>query len=193
MYTLNIEKRNLRSKPQELRNHGLIPGILYGPTVKSSAVKASVQELRKAVNKAGEVYEVHSENGPIMVKFDEVQRDAVNQELIHFSLVQMPKGVENHICVPIEILGTPKGAKQGGTLVLMKDEIMLKGTPSTIPDAVTADISKLEIGDKLTLGELKLPKGIEAMEDADEVVAICKPPVLRPELDLEETTLQPDA
>lgn len=193
MYTLNIERRNLKKKSHELRDNGFLPGTIYGPKIKSTPIKASLQEIKKAVNKPGEVYQVVSENGPVLVRFDEVQRDAVNQELIHFSLVQMPKGVESHISVPIEVMGKAEGAKKGGSLVMMKDEVTLKGTPSSIPESLIADISGLDIGDKLMLSELKLPMGVEFIEDADDVVAICKPPVLQTELDTEENSLQSES
>lgn len=118
-----------------------------------------------------------SKNGPIFVKFGEIQRDPVTHDFIHFSLVQMPQGVENEVNIPVNLTGTPVGVKKGGVLVVMKDEITVNGKPRSIPERIVANVSGLDIGDKLTVDNLNIPNRVDAMEDESEVVAICRPPV----------------
>lgn len=173
---LKIEDRDLQTKTHELREMGLIPGTMYGPNVNNTSVRASELDLRKAISKTGEVYEVKSKKRTIFVKFEEIQRDPVSKELVHFSLVELPKGESNEVEVPIVAMGEPAGRKKGGVLVLMHDSITLSGTPKNMPAQVEIDVSGMDVADNLTVSDMKLPKKVEAMMDMDEVVAICRPP-----------------
>jgi large subunit ribosomal protein L25 len=71
----------------------------------------------------------------------------------------------------------PIGVKKGGTLVMIKDEVTVNGKPRAIPKKLEANISNMEIGDKLTVDDLMIPKKVDSLDDESEVVAICKPPV----------------
>ena len=44
-----------------------------------------------------------------------------------------------------------------------------------MPNMIEANVASLDIGDKLTVDDLKIPGKVEATIDEDEVVAICKP------------------
>ncbi len=176
MNRISIKNRSLESKPHELRAMGVVPGVIYGTNIENRPIKTAIQELIHATQGAGEVYEVMSENGRVYVKLDEIQKDPVSREILHFSLVQMPRGVVNEVSVPLNYEGTPLGTKNGGVLVIMKDEITINGMPRMIPENIAADVSKLEIGDKLTIGDLKIPKQVEAMDNNDEIIAFCKSP-----------------
>ncbi|RZF21537.1 50S ribosomal protein L25 [Halobacteriovorax vibrionivorans] len=173
---LKIEDRDLHTKTHELRDMGLIPGTMYGPNVENTPVRASELDLKKAISKTGEVYEVKSKKRTIFVKFEEIQRDPVSKELVHFSLVELPKGETNEVEVPIVAMGEPAGRKKGGVLVLMHDNITLSGTPKDMPAKVEIDVSGLDIAENLTVADMKLPKKVEAMMDMEEVIAICRPP-----------------
>jgi large subunit ribosomal protein L25 len=177
MNTLKIQPRNIERKPHVLRENGIIPGMLYGPNIQNNAVKASSNELYKALQRPGEVYEVMSKNGPVLVKFEEIQTHPVTREFIHFSLVQMPKGVENEVDIPVNIKGTPIGVKKGGVLMVLKDELTVNGVPRSIPKEVVANVSDLDIGDKLTVEDLEIGNKVETPENDDEVIAVCKTPI----------------
>lgn len=177
MNNFKIQERELTKKTQVLRKGGMVPGILYGPSIESKVIKASYTDLVKALDSSGEIYQVESDKGPIMAKFGEIQEDPVTHKYLHFSLVEMPKGVENEVNVPIKLKGTPVGVKKGGILVILKDEVTVSGTPRSIPETLNANVLNMDIGDKLTIGDLSLPNRVDSTEDMSEVIAICKPPV----------------
>ena len=176
MNKFNIKERDLLKKSHELRKKGVIPGTLYGNSIQNTPVKASVKDLTRALIKPGEIYRVNSRSGPVMVKFGEIQKHPVTNDLIHFSLVEMPKGVENEVSVPINLKGIPVGVKKGGVLFKIKDEVTLSGKPRNIPDMVATNISDLDIGEKIVIDDLNIPKKVDAIEGDSDVVAVCRPP-----------------
>ena len=122
-----------------------------------------------------------------MVKFAEVQNDPVTNEIIHFSLVQMPKGVTNEVEIPVNFEGTPVGVRKGGVFVVMKDEVTVSGKPTSVPSMITTNVNNIDIGDKVTLNDLNLPEKVEVEEEGDELLAICKPPAKEIEIGDDET------
>tara|TARA_R110002072_G_scaffold64203_1_gene159087 strand:+ start:63731 stop:64393 length:663 start_codon:yes stop_codon:yes gene_type:complete len=186
MNKLSVDTRDLGTKNKSLRKLGVIPGVIYGKTIENINVKMAMNELYAALAEEGELYQVKTASGEILVKFDEIQRDPLSRRPIHFSLLQLPRGVSSELEVPVHLNGEAIGTKSGGILVVLKDDISIKGMPKDMPDMIEGDISNLAIGDKLTVAELKLPKGIELNVEADEVVAICKPPVKAEELEISE-------
>lgn len=195
MNTIKVKNRSLNRKPRELRKIGMVPGTLYGPGVPTTPIKMGAFELEKMLARDGEIYQVKSPSGNVMVKFGDIQREPVSQELLHFSLVQLPRGEKNEVEVPIDITGTPEGVKKGGVLVVLKDNIPVEGMPSKIPEMLTGDVSDLDIGDSLKVRDLKIPKPIDVSIEDSEVVAICRPPAkvtkLNDEIENESVDLMP--
>ncbi len=194
MNTIEIEMRDLKSKPNQLRAKGMIPGALYGPEIENTAVKATLKELKRATSKSGEVYQVMSKSGPVFVRFDEIQRDPVTHEYLHFSLVEMPQGVKNDVKIPMSFEGIAVGSKKGGVLEVVREEVTLHGMPSILPDQIKVDVSSLDIGDKITIADLSKPANTDILEDKSEVVVICRAPVTEAmpaeEIALEEPVAQ---
>jgi large subunit ribosomal protein L25 len=190
MDTLKIQKRNMNNKTHHLRDNGMIPGTIFGPTIDSFPIKLTHKQLREANENKGEVYRVKWQDNSFFVKFGEIQTDPITQEYLHFSLVQLPKNVENDVEIPVNLKGTPIGVKKGGTLVVMKNEVTINGVPRLIPDQVEANVSKLDIGDKLEVKDLKLPKKLDTKDNLSEVVAVCTPPVKATESTSDEPLLE---
>jgi large subunit ribosomal protein L25 len=177
MNCIKIEKRDLEKKASELRSNGYVPGTIYGPDIKSTAIKTSFMELRKATKSSGEIYKVLSSKGYIFVKINELQKDPMTNDFVHFSLVHLPREVPSPVDIPVNFKGTPIGVKKGGTFIVMKDEVTINGKPHSLPEQLIANVSNLGIGQKLTVDDLNIPKKVDAMDDEAQVIAFCSAPV----------------
>ncbi len=176
MNKIKIENRILDSKSHELRNQKIIPGVIYGPTINTEPIKATLREIKKATEQPGEIYQVNHCDKSLFVKFENIQKDPVSHELLHFSLVQIPQGAEGKVEIPIQLNGTPFGVKKGGVLLTIKDSVTVNGKPRSIPKKIEADISNLKIGDKLTVHDLNIPKKVYAVDHRTDIIAVCRPP-----------------
>jgi large subunit ribosomal protein L25 len=58
--------------------------------------------------------------------------------------------------IPVTLLGNAPGVVSGGSLRFPKRKLKVKALLSNLPDTINADISKLEIGDKLFVRELNV-------------------------------------
>ena len=58
--------------------------------------------------------------------------------------------------IPVKVEGSAPGVlNSGGVLSRNKRKLRIKALPKNLPDFLTADISKLELGNKLYISELK--------------------------------------
>lgn len=176
MDIINISSRSGKIKPSQLRAKGIIPGSIYGPSLKSTLIEMTNVELNKIMHQGGEVFSVKTNDISALVKFGEVQTHPFNQSYIHFSLIQLDEGIQNEMMIPVEFIGNAPGTKLGGILMTIRNEIKISGKPREIPEKLIIDISHLEIGHHLCVKDLALPANITAMEDADETIIICKAP-----------------
>ena len=68
--------------------------------------------------------------------------------------------------MPIRLLNEDESEAKRAGLVLMQvlEEVEVKALPKDLPEAIEVDALNLkEAGDKITLGDIKLPKGVELM------------------------------
>src|SRR6185369_6722654 len=81
------------------------------------------------------------------------------------------------VMVPVETVGEAEGVKTGGGVlehVLFK--IRVRGLPKDLPELITVDVTKLNIGQSIHLGEIKAPEGIEIIGDkAISVISVAAP------------------
>ncbi|NLJ33045.1 MAG: 50S ribosomal protein L25 [Firmicutes bacterium] len=180
-------KRIGSSESRRLRKEGWVPSILYGPELDAPlAIQISVQELHRVlpggqrgiiqlkVEDAGE-----TKNYPVMIK--EIERDVFRDEITHLDFYQISLTRKVTTSVPINLMGTPPGTAEGGVLQHQLWEVDIECLPGQLPDYLEGDVSQLQMGDVLTVGELVVPEGIEILTPPEDVVASVVLPVMEEE------------
>jgi large subunit ribosomal protein L25 len=121
---------------------------------------------------------------PVMLA--ELQRDPISREVMHVDFRRIDMNQKISTSARLEVTGVSPGEKEGGMLQVVLHEIGIECYPKDIPEAVTADVSALEMGEHLTVGDLALPSGVVATQEADTiVVAVLAPQKERTEEELE--------
>ncbi|HLR74788.1 MAG TPA: 50S ribosomal protein L25/general stress protein Ctc, partial [Virgibacillus sp.] len=90
--------------------------------------------------------------------------------------------------VPLRLEGEAEGAREGGILQQPLYELQVRAIPSAIPEEITVDVSKLDIGDTITIADLPVEDEYTFLDEEDTPIAI----VLPPEAEEEEETEAPD-
>lgn len=178
MNMFKIEDRNLEMKASDLRAGGIIPGSIYGKHIEGAAIRATKLELNRVTEKSGEIYKVSFGGKNYFTKIHEVQKNPVTGEFIHFSLVELPKGETNTLDIPLTIKGEAIGEKSGGTVLSLSSTVSISGLIKDMPEELVADVSKMEIGDKITFNDLNLPKNLTTDMDMEEAIVVCLPPTV---------------
>lgn len=181
--TIDCTQRASDEKPKKLRREGTLPAVLYGHDGKNSvALKLSNYEaealLRKAtVNKSVITVNVTDLPWKGKVILREVQKHPWKNKIHHLSFFSISSQSEIEVSMPINFVGEAIGVvNKGGTLDTVITEVQLKCPPDAIPQSLDVDISDLDIGDALHIGEIKLPAGATiAADPALLVVSVLAP------------------
>lgn len=161
-----------------------IPAVAYN---KDKNVSFSVE--RKAFDRAFRtqgltgLFDISVEGGetfPALVK--SVQMDKRKRLPIHVDFYMVTYGEPIEVAVPVHTSGKSQGEIQGGLIdiVLHNLHIVAPG-PRRIPQELTVDVTKLNIGDHVTAGDIKLPQGCTLAVEPDTVVISVLPPRLTAE------------
>jgi large subunit ribosomal protein L25 len=164
---------------RRVRTEGQIPGVVYGLESEAVAVTVPWPDLRRALSTdAGQnaLIELDIDGSTYLSIVTELQRHPVRRDVIHVDFLRIDPDKPLSVDVPIVLSGRSEALEHRKGMV---DQIMYTLTvlarPGGIPNQIEGDISGLEIGTSLTVGELPLPDGVTTPIDTDEPVAMGSP------------------
>ena|SRR5579875_1011636 len=173
---------------RRLRRAGEIPGVVYGGTEGPVAFRVGERTLRHALQDSGAVLELEVEggsSGPVVVK--ELARHPVTGATMHLDLLRVRMDVAIQSTTVLDLTGSEDapGVREGGVLEHVTRELSIEALPADIPDSIAHDVSSMQIGDTITLGEVTAPSGVTFLDDPETVVATLTPPRLQAEVEEE--------
>lgn len=155
--TINGSQRESVGKvaTKALRNAGKVPCVLYGG---DKPVHFSAEELSfKSLVFTPNVYTATIELGGTSYNavLQDIQFHPVTDKIIHVDFYQLFDDKAVTMEIPVRLVGTSKGVMVGGALRHNLRKLRVKAIPANLPDFIEADITELEIGNKLYVTELK--------------------------------------
>lgn len=181
---LKVQERESFGSPEarRLRKTGMVPGVLYGSGQDSTPLSVDEKALRKALGREpgsvvlALVFEGQKKEHPAVLK--EYQTDPRTSSLLHvdFMEIRMDQPVEAHI--RIELGGAAAGVREGGVMDQGLRELHIRCLPTDIPELIEHDVEELAIGDTLRVADIKVPAGVEILDDPETPVASVHPPTV---------------
>lgn len=168
-----------------LRAEGKLPGIIYNrdTNVPVTVDYKTFDRVFRAQGTSSLIdVVVDGETHPVLVKA--IQMDKRKRMPMHVDFYAITAGQAVEVYVPIDFLGEPAGAKEGGQVDIQRREVHISILPSLIPNHIELDISMLEMGDSLHMTDIAalLPPEAELLDDLDRTVVA----VLAPRAEIEE-------
>ncbi|MEZ4908390.1 MAG: 50S ribosomal protein L25 [Saprospiraceae bacterium] len=178
IFSLKGELRKGSGKKQAKadRSNGLIPCVIYGGenllnfVVEPKDVKHLIYTPKfQTVN-----LEVDGKSYNSILK--DIQFHPVSDEIIHIDFQELVNGRNIKVAVPVKFVGASKGVKEGGALSPLMRKVTIKTKPENLVDELEADVSSLGLGQSLRVKSLKLPEGVEAVQDPNTPIAYIEIP-----------------
>ena len=137
-----------------LRNAGLVPCVLYGgnQTVHFSAEEIAFKNLVYTPNAHTVVIDLGGKTFDAVLQ--DIQVHPISDKILHIDFFQLFEDKEVTMEVPVKITGTSPGVLGGGILNLNTRKLKVKALPKNLPDFVEANISEMEMGNKLYVTKL---------------------------------------
>lgn len=156
-----------RAGAKKLRESGRIPAVIYGRQTKPQSLELVARELDDLIHHSV------SENILVDLAVDKAKHLALVQEVQHHPLSGKVLHVDFHevsatekvtVMVPVETTGEAVGVKTGGGVlehVLFK--LKVRALPKDLPEQILVDVSALEVGKSIHIGEIKVVEGVEIL------------------------------
>jgi len=204
MQELTVTQRDGKGKQaaKRLRREGRVPAILYGGAAPQSIAVDPKAVLRMLVGHEGSTQLLSLKfdgdgAGLRMAIIRDMQFDPVSEDLIHVDLQEVSADRAITVNVAVHPVGEAIGVKDTkGILNLVLHELHISCLPSQIPDRIDADVTRLAIGDVLTVRDLTPPEGVRILNDPGQAIAIVAPPmaeeVAAPVVAAATTTAEPE-
>src|SRR5262249_83634 len=78
--------------------------------------------------------------------------------------------------VRLDLQGEPEGVSNGGMLEQLMHTLTVEGKPGQLPPEIAHDVSALELGDQLHVGDIRVPAGIVIVNDPEDLIATISMP-----------------
>lgn len=171
-YQLIVEQRNETGKSyaRKLRANEKIPAVIYGQGKQAVNIEAAVRDVEKALASHGSLIDLDLGGAKKTVIVKDVRRDPVRGTLQHMDFHEVDLSKKLETTVPIRVVGEEERGNDGGIVQVLLWEVAVLCLPTDIPDAIEVDVKNLALEQLISVGELQLPAGVEALTDADEAV-----------------------
>ncbi|PAF16163.1 50S ribosomal protein L25/general stress protein Ctc [Terribacillus saccharophilus] len=187
---LKADKRenNTKSYIRGLREEGVIPAIVYGKGKEPVSVAVDSVDLLKTVRDEGKnaVISLDIKGESVDVMLHDYQTDPLKASLVHADFYVVNMSEARTVEVPIQLEGEAPGSNEGGVLQQPLYDLEISAKPNDIPDQITVDVSKLEVGDSISVGDLPTDGAYEILTDADTTIATVTAPTA--EIETDDTT-----
>ena len=154
--TINGSERESVGKvsTKALRNAGMVPCVIYGGSqpVHFSAEEKAFKNLVYTPNAHTVAIELGSKKFNAILQ--DIQVHPVTDKILHLDFYELHDDKEVTIEVPVKITGVSPGVLLGGVLRLNQRRLKVKALPKNLPDFIEANISGLEMGNKLYVTKL---------------------------------------
>ncbi len=170
------------AETRRLRKQGIVPGVLYG-SGEPVAISVQERELRRALTGAAGLHsildvEIDGKGKTHASILKDFQVDPVRGGVTHVDLQEVRLDQTINASVSVNLTGgdLAPGVKEGGVLSQVLREVTVEALPLEVPEHIDVDVSGMEIGATLRLGELAAPDGVTILGDEEAVVATITAP-----------------
>jgi len=172
-----------RGGSKKLRESGRIPAVIYGRQNQPQNLEVDQKSLENLIHHSA------SENLLVDLTVDkdtkakrlalvkEVQHYALSGKVLHVDFHEISETEKVTVLVPVESVGEAVGVKTGGgVLEHVLHKIKVRALPKDLPEVINVDVSHLEIGKAIHIGDIKPPAGVEILGDKHiSVLAVAAP------------------
>lgn len=177
---LSTETRELKFTKGELnrfRKQGKVPAVLFGKGMESVPLFVDLVEFKKAYSANGKIFEINAAGSKHLINAKQIQTNAIGNIVMHIDFLKLNRNQETTVKVAVSLIGESPGAtKEGGVIQVINDIIEVTGVPRDIPESIEIDISELALGENITVGDIKLGKGVKLGLEDDVTVVTCSAP-----------------
>ncbi|XMB72950.1 hypothetical protein RJI07_03325 [Mycoplasmatota bacterium WC30] len=189
---MKIEKRT--ESLSIVRGNKKTPGVIYGKGFESISIQADAKELHSCLSEYGltKTFKIKLGTKSHTVYIKNIHRDILNgHHFLNFELMKVSAGDTIKASISINMIGKENIEERRYDLRSLTDTLDVEYVVGSGVSHIDVDVSGLKFGDYIYAKDIKLPKGIELLEDEDKVIISMQEVAIIPD-ELEESDGEPE-
>lgn len=186
--SLEVSKREVRPRSlrNKLRHEGKIPAVVNGYQIESTAISLDSAEIEKVLRQHGlnTVLTMSIDGKKVNTLIHNYTTDTFTSKLTHIEFLSVNMNEVTEVEAEVVLVGEAAGVHAGGVLTQTLYSVTVAATPDKLPENVEVDVTDLEIGQSLSVADLKVDGDYEIVTDAEEQVVT----ITEAQVEEEETT-----
>ncbi len=172
-----------RGEVKKLRGSGRVPAVIYGRQAKPQNLEVSAKEFGDLIHHSASenlLVDLSVENdarAKRLALVQEIQHYPLDGKVLHVDFHEVAENEKVTVQVPVETVGEAAGVKNsGGVLEHVLFKLKVRALPKDLPEQIVVDVTSLELGKAIHIGEIKLADGVEIIGDKNiPVIAVAMP------------------
>ena len=172
-----------RGGVKKLRSSGRVPAVIYGRQAKPQNLEVNTKEFTDLIHHSVSenlLVDLSVENdarAKRLALVQEIQHHPLDGKVLHVDFHEVAENEKVTVQVPVETIGEAAGVKNsGGVLEHVLFKLKVRSLPKDLPEQIIVDVSHLELGKAIHIGEIKAPEGCEILGDKHiPVIAVAMP------------------
>jgi large subunit ribosomal protein L25 len=172
-----------RGGVKKLRSSGRVPAVIYGRQAKPQNLELNAREFTDLIHHSASenlLVDLSIENdarAKRLALVQEIQHYPLDGKVLHVDFHEVAENEKVVVQVPLETVGEAAGVKNsGGVLEHVLFKLKVRSLPKDLPEQIIVDVSHLELGKAIHIGEIKAPEGVEILGDKHiPVIAVAMP------------------
>ncbi|MEW6158549.1 MAG: 50S ribosomal protein L25 [Verrucomicrobiota bacterium] len=171
-----------RTGLKKVRGAGRIPAVVYGRHNPPQPLEINLKDIEDLLHRAATenlLVNLNVEGGNNRLALvQEIQHHSLSGKILHVDLHEIVENEKVTVTVPVESAGEAVGVKTGGGVlehVLFK--LKIRCYPKDLPEFLEVDVTHLEVGKSIHIGDIQPPPGVEILGDKKVVVISVAAPI----------------
>lgn len=153
-----------------LRKGGRVPAVVYGNGMPATAISVSEKAFVGESPLRSGLVELTLDGTKVNAMIHQIQRHPVSQDVLHIDFYQVNLNEPIDSKIPVYVHGVEEVERRHGIVQQQLREVEVHALPEKTPEYLSVDVSNLENGEHLSLGDIELPGDVTLRSDTAEVV-----------------------
>lgn len=158
----------------QMRREGWLPSVIYGRGAENKNLKVDAKTFAEVIAHSSSeniVVNLEVEGEGIRLAFlQAIQHDPISGHALHADFLAIDAKTEITAHIPAHLNGEAPGVKAGGVIEQYVHAIEITCLPDDLPETIEIDVTSLQLGDSIHVGDINYPKGVKPTHAADVVI-----------------------
>lgn len=161
-----------RTGLKRVRGNNRVPAVIYGRHNPPQNLEVDLTDIERLIHHSAtenvlvDLSVTGNEKSNRLALVQEIQHHPLRGSVLHVDFHEVVESEMVSLVIPIESVGEAVGVKTGGgTLEHVLFKIKVRALPKNLPETLQVDVTNLQVGQSIHVGDLQLPDGVEVLAD----------------------------